>query len=160
MVDGYHANELVRAAEAHNQGLFSAVVNTDLATVNISAPKKGYVLVNASTLPLPGAGCAPCYMHAHIIDTVANLRAPDNEVSGSSGDQRNLAGTYLFAVNPGVRTFKYRGGSTGNTTFYNTSITAVFIPYDGTGAAPAVASSATPQAIVGSPNGQGNVVRP
>lgn len=118
-------------------------VDGTVATVTMTVPAKGFVLVNGLIDTTGGNG----YIDAMVWDDTANVHSPyfvGSSVSG--GAEATLGNVGVFPVAAGARTFSVRLASNGSSTPVNCwgTITAQFIPYGATGSRTSLAITKNP----------------
>jgi hypothetical protein len=151
-LDGFDANELLRAAGAQASPTLANLSEATLASVSVTVPRTGRVLVMASVGPNATTGC-PCRAVIRLQDPVSGQLSPfvvdTVERTVTDGFSGGLAATHLFPVTvaaPTSRTFNVRGYMYGSGTVVAAiDVQAVWIPFGATGAASTgVASALTP----------------
>jgi hypothetical protein len=140
LLDSFDANELVRVSRGGIQNLFPGSTFAGVTSTTIQAPSAGFALVMAATTTYTNnAGCAPCQSYARLADTTTGATSPaiDTQlVTGSTVDQASLSPVWVFPVTAGSHTFELQKAtffSNSYTTFFNPTITAVYIPFGATG---------------------------
>jgi hypothetical protein len=147
-VGGYAANGLVRVASKTGSVSITGGGDFVAATVSITAPAAGFVLVNGTTTE--EGGTCPCEVGNYVEDTVASTRSTWNEYGtiDGSGNYASSTTSYVFPVSAGVRTFElraFRFSGSGTNTVYG-ELTAMYVPFGSTGGstlAPHVGASQT-----------------
>jgi hypothetical protein len=136
LLNGFAANGLVRAARVFNSAsVLLGAANTTVATLSITAPAAGFVLLTADYNTI-GTGC-PCEGWYLVRDAVAgtlsnNYKITRNETSSTYHDG---ALTWVFPVAAGARTFQLQGkNGLGTTVNANgAAVTALYVPFGSTG---------------------------
>ncbi len=156
-VDGYSANQLARLAALTDAKVGDVNVFSALDTTTVTAPTAGYVLVTATALGLSQGGCSGCSAHTHIrhveSDTISTNAI---QAVAAAGQFVSTANTAVFPVSAGVNTFEIDGAAfpTASITYYDRTITALFVPWNGDGTSvPAPARAVAPR--TGAPLGSG-----
>jgi hypothetical protein len=139
-LDGYDAGDLVRLG-ANSTTVASAVLtNAEVTYLNVSvtAPAYGYVLVNVAMTGREQACTVNCTMSARLRHAQSGaLSAP---VTAWIHERTNIAITYRFAVGPGDQVFETRihrpVAGDGNMNGWYNHMTALFVPFNGSGLPP------------------------
>jgi hypothetical protein len=149
LVDGYDASAIARVGRGSSGATSSFFTFSNLSAVTITAPRDGFVLVNASAHgSTSDPDCAPCYLHLQIRDDTSGDLSQTMFESVASGELGTLSSTWVFPVQTGQRTFTLQGAAAGgfgaaeNVSFGNSEITALFTPF-GSVAGAAQASRST-----------------
>ena len=135
-LDGFDANALVRAARVNAGGLTLAAADATVATVTITAPAAGFVLVQAD-YNVTGTGC-PCEGWFVLRDGVTNALASNYKIVKKAVDGGYASGSagWIFPVTAGVRTFQLRASKGPGTTVGvdGPAMQALYVPFGSTGA--------------------------
>jgi hypothetical protein len=157
-LNGLTAASLIRMASTSpttDNTLTGAPTTKDIQTLSLTAPGKGFVRVEVSGNGIAQATGCPCTMQSRLrMDAGLDTRVVNTNLAGDAGDivggfdRRPIAGQLVFTVTPGPHTFTFSISRQNGTTASvigtsNIVLTAVFVPFDGTGAAP---TSARPSA--------------
>jgi hypothetical protein len=134
-VNGYRANELVRGAVVTTSSTIgSAETTKTIATISITVPRSGFVLVNASVDVQGGCDC-------RLGVDVGGSWFHDQWIQGGFA---NISVAQLIPVTgAGLKTFNITGGrynGTGSIPTF-TNATALYIPFNNVGVQPAGASA-------------------
>ncbi len=147
----FAANELSRVAFAGvTDGTtitFNAGLNNfqPLTSLSIIAPQAGYVLVTSAATPYTtGTSGCPCSTGARIRHDTGNTAIFSNNVTlanaaASIVSNGTVSSTWVFPVNAGANTFSLEGSvfsGTATINFNRYRLTALFVPFSGTGVAP------------------------
>jgi len=159
LIDGLHADELVRVGSGGSEVTTSNVTFTTLVHVDLDIPASGFVLLTSQAqFKTQSSACAPCYVHFRFHDQTATTTPTSPVQIASIGfgttDIIDVPGsaTWVFPVTAGPRTFALESGtfpSTASIAVVNPVITALFIPFGPSGAAQTAA--ATPNAAPAAP---------
>jgi hypothetical protein len=134
-VDGYDASSIARVGVGSNAPFSSFATFSDLTSVSVTAPRDGFVLVNASAYgATEDPDCVPCYLHMVIRDDTTATDSALMLQSLRAGDRAALSNTWVFPVSAGQRTFTLRGAAArgfnaADVSFSNSVITALFTPF-------------------------------
>ena len=138
-LDGFDANALLRVVSANDGtgGTFVKALSVGaygtIATVNLTAPSAGYVLVVASAfMQHSAAGTSTAYLRVR--DAVSAATSPRlNSYLAFYGETSSV--THLFPVAAGARSFVLEGyGNDANWAAGGATITALFVPFGPSGA--------------------------
>jgi hypothetical protein len=148
-LQGYAANQLIRAAGVHK----GPTVEGDgtLATVSITAPRNGYLLIVASTYafranaePTPGVGA--CELKLDGVLLADSYRAVHLEGNGTAGNANEIpcATNIMWPVASGQHSVRFvsRQSDATQTFFADNDLDVVFVPFNGIGKVPAPAPPA------------------
>ncbi len=131
-VGGYAANQLTRGAATHVDSSIPDGNLKTIASVTLTVPRSGFVLVNAAT---DTDGCA-CQLSTQLSEGSDSSYFVSAEVPASG--EAGTANTFLFPVTvsgPTPETFKLTGWrySGSGTLTTDTDMTALFVPFGATG---------------------------
>lgn len=157
LLDGLHADELVRVGSGGSEINTSGVTFTALVHVDLDIPASGFVLVTSQAqFQTQSGACFPCYAHFRFRDQTAATTSPVQIASVGNGTTSiiNVPGsaTWVFPVTSGPRTFSLESGtfpSTAGVAVVNPAMTALFIPFGPSGVAQT--ADATPNAGLAAP---------
>lgn len=146
---GISSDELVRSGRGFSHNATSTVTFTSRTSATVNAPADGFVVVNGTVvLDTFSSTCNPCHAHAHIFNTTNNQKSLDQLASlgnGTSSTHRDVMPmTWVFPVNAGDNTFELRTGvypSNAPISFYNPTLTALYVPYGANGTSALASSS-------------------
>jgi len=137
-VGGYAPNGLVRVARgtgANAQPLGNTLVA--VATVTITAPAAGFVLVTSSVSIQTGSGSS-CYAQTLLRDATGGVSAgPNYSFLAAPGEEQLASPTYVFPVTAGARTLQLQARmqqASCTASAYMPVITALYVPFGSTGA--------------------------
>jgi hypothetical protein len=143
LLDDLHANDLVRVGRAFDQNFFSVVSTTSKAEVTLDVPVPGFVLLVAqANAQTTSSTCNPCFLHMHFRNLTTSVASPTviGSVGNGSGSTQAtpIATTWIYAVEPGERTFAletgvFPGSAAGLVSTRNPAISALFVPFANTG---------------------------
>ncbi|HEY8602106.1 MAG TPA: S-layer homology domain-containing protein, partial [Thermomicrobiales bacterium] len=139
-VDGRSANELVRLGgkSRSTPELLTSDWN-DYLLVEITAPGRGYVLVTGNvTIADINDGCVNCDIEMRLGQAQGNAFGPVLHEDIAS-DEISMAGSYVFQVDGGTQTFALQARKTdpgGNVNALRGALTALYVPYGGSGLGP------------------------
>lgn len=148
-LDGISSDELARSGRGFYSNLWSTVTFTSRTSATVNAPADGFVVVNGTViLNTSSSTCNPCHAHAHIFNTTNNQKSLDQLATignGTSSTHRDVMPmTWVFPVNAGDNTFELRTGvypSNAPISFYNPTLTALYVPYGANGTSALASSS-------------------
>ena len=107
---------LGRVGGAFDITTYSGAAMIDKASVSLTIPRAGYVLLNAQGYAVGGGvGCSPCTLHAQLRDVAHATVSPVILATIGNGTGAyfyvpvNL--TWVVPVSPGVRTFKLQAAA-------------------------------------------------
>jgi hypothetical protein len=143
MVDGFHVNQIMSGGGRVAQGsiynfVFSGFGLTTQATVTLTAPNNGFVLVQGSVLVhdlLVPTACNVCTVIVHVHDVSANVDSVQAAASlgnGTAGAVETVPVQWVFPVTPGTHSYTLvtqEFGSGGPPQVVNPTLTAEFIPF-------------------------------
>jgi hypothetical protein len=134
-LNGYAANGLVRVARVHPGGTALTTSDATVATVSITAPAAGFVMLQAD-YSIAGTGC-PCSTFALLRDNVTGALIPNYRGTRVEADGNYQGGAivYVFPVTAGVRTFDLRAKKLVGTsvTIDSPTLQALYVPFGSTG---------------------------
>jgi hypothetical protein len=139
-LQGYRADGLVRLAGQTTSIASAVLTNAEVTylTVQLDAPSLGYVLVNVALTGREQACTVFCTMQARIRHVQPGAHSPI--VTAWIHERTNIAITYRFAVGPGTNSFETRinrpSAGDGNMNGWYNQMTALFVPFNGTGQPP------------------------
>ncbi|MBM3696301.1 MAG: hypothetical protein FJW79_10270 [Actinobacteria bacterium] len=141
-LDGRHAADLLRAAAARTAN--APNVNGDVLTVEVVAPAAGLLIMEGSVDVLGVTrdvlNCALRLDGAQVAGTGRSIVVHDTTASGGTDNgSENCASGGGIAVTAGAHTVAFEVGAldAGTTGLGEASLWALFVPFDGNGAAPA-----------------------
>ena len=137
-VDGYHANQLVRLAEDHVDGPALSGASGVAAATTITAPKRGYLFMVASSdvknLAASDNVSYTIYLNNTFItssDRTIQLNAPTNR-------EEDCSTNAAWPVAKGNHKVELRGAmSSPSTIFGNPTLNVIYVPFDKAGQVPA-----------------------
>lgn len=134
-VDGYHANELVRFAGDRDEGTALSGVDGIAASVDITAPVRGFLVISASSsIEAGSANELTCYISVNGTISPASARRTTVAASEFGICSTDTYHTVLF---PGDYTVEFEYSDISATTFvYETVLNVRFVPFDGNGISP------------------------
>lgn len=147
-VGGFTPSAMARVAQVDPfgqgtiTGYFGANTYQTIATLTIDAPRNGYLLVNGTVTLATTAFCnnyTDCSVTVKLASDNPALQSPlSTAVSNRSGSWYDSVSTmYVFPVQQGTRTVTLqvaKGAQTAPEKVYvNPRLTALFVPFDGTG---------------------------
>ena len=148
-VDGKDADQLVRVASFVGESPLANGTDGTVATTTITAPAPGFLVVDAgsdlrNTLESDEVEC---------LIEVDNVFAPGSgrfmELNASQGRvnrDENCSTNTVVSVAAGTHTVELVGGVTApNTSWGDTALSAIYIPFNGTGAVPTSAAISAAQ---------------
>jgi hypothetical protein len=136
-VDGKSANDLTRVAFAQNAPR-RMERDTTLET-SITAPTAGFLLINAGTT-IEGNNSVIGFI---FVD--GNFDAPSKKETSVVGSEIFMTET-VIPIAAGEHTVSFKAFSNSNTTPYQgTTLSALFVPFDGSGASPSSAAISAAQ---------------
>ncbi len=147
-LDGYQANGLVRVGKGDTTlSLLLTASKQVYTSLTLIAPSPGFVLVNGAVdFRRGGSLTCPCNGVAELYHVQANASSRPHGATliNLHGARGAVALTYVFPVSAGSQTFQVRVLkindqdiiSNGDTYAEYGEITALFVPFDGTGSAP------------------------
>jgi hypothetical protein len=138
-VDGYHANQLIRLSQKQvDNDAFAGGGSGTVLKTSIKAPKKGYVFVVASSdvFNLTNPDRFQCFISLN--GTVLNSSFREIQLSPADNNEEMDCGTQVaWPVKPGKYVARFETTSTDAQTHYDeTTIEAMFVPFNGSGAVP------------------------
>lgn len=138
-VDGRHANQLVRSAHTSFQTTTAVGSTVELMSTTIKAPRKGFLLVTASTV-FTGTGGELIHCGVELNDSPGWISAdgPGQSVGLSAGDTpAPCAATFRFPVSKGTAkvSFDAHNDGGGSLSARGGSLTVLYEPFGRAGAA-------------------------
>ena len=154
MVDGFHVNQIMSGGGRVAQGsiynfVFSGFGLTTQATVTLTAPNNGFVLVQGSVLVhdlLVPTACNVCTVIVHVHDVSANVDSVQAAASlgnGTAGAVETVPVQWVFPVTPGTHSYTLvtqEFGNGGPPDIVNPTLTAEFIPFGHNGSSTVLAA--------------------
>ena len=140
-VDGYHANELVRFAGAHEDNDALVGVSGGAATVDITAPRGGYLVISASSdvynnVTVDGIRCVIEVNESEIDSSTRSIEVSDAD---NNGEENCSTDAYYTTVLGGDFTVDFAfGGVHASTVVDETVLNVIYIPFGGEGNAPPI----------------------
>jgi len=138
-LDGLDANGLARVAHAGVTGLALEGTSGNVVSTSIQAPSVGFLFITASSdVQRVGAGinAVNCYISLDGTEIRSSERTIALEDAGSNGEE-NCATSATVPVAAGTHAVALVGGLVqAGTIFDEADISALFVPFDGAGAAP------------------------
>jgi len=147
LVDGFHVNQIMsgggRIAQASAANLGSAPSDVQ-ATVTLTAPNAGFVLVQGSIVAedyFAAARCNTCTVFVRVLDVSANdysVISAGTIGNGTSGEYLTIPVQWVFPVTAGSHSYKLLTAlsgisSGGPAVMDNPVLTAEFIPFGHSG---------------------------
>jgi hypothetical protein len=160
LVDGLSANQLGRVgyAETKNSGWVEGGRST-LQSVTVNAPQAGFVTISGGATAGYASGCGYCAAHVRFQVDGTDTSVAGTVIDSTAHDEyAPLSHIVTVPVTKGSHTFALIGSwfdstSSGTTpTWYDPSLTAQFIPFNGAGTTTA---EATPSAHATPPANSG-----
>ena len=141
-VDGYHANQLNRGTEGHADGFALDGVDGTVKSVDITAPKKGYLLMISSSEIVNSASSdtVVCALHLDGTEVTSSRRLMRLEAGTvvTNDNHSNCATNAMWPVASGAHTVSLVASSVGSgTVFGPMTLNVVFVPFAKGGAVPA-----------------------
>jgi len=145
LLDGRQANELVRAAFASSANLNEATIfgtgtAADLLTLQITAPHKGILLISGGVDTGVGSGGYDeftCLLEVDNVTVTGTRRVTiDSELSGNDNGEEDCSPTGGRVVNAGNHRVDLRMTGWDGVEVFDASLTALFVPFTGTGGTP------------------------
>ncbi len=144
-LDGFEANGLARAARMTTQGFLTLTELTQPygPAVSLTAPQAGLVLANAAvTVRNPAnctTGCVAVGQLRHVQTGEGSTPSKTTVLGGGAEETlANLGMSYVFEVSPGVHDFEIRlsrEAGNGAVQGWYGEMTALYVPFGGTGGA-------------------------
>jgi hypothetical protein len=110
-----------------------------VATVTITAPANGFVLLSGNVLAETSSASCRCYawvrMHDQSTDAISLVTDAGLGDSAGDLDDGTVAVNWIFPVTAGSHAYDLQGNSfpDGTIAFYNPMLTALFVPFGSTG---------------------------
>ena len=138
-VDGLHASTLGRTSSASGiNASWSEDGRTVLKSVTIVAPRSGWVLLTGGFTASGGSGCSGfCDAILHFRDNTAGVETVTSGGDFNGRVYEPLSDATTIHVTAGSHTFQLIGswfGTPAEPTWYDPSLTAIFLPFNGSGA--------------------------
>ncbi len=155
-VDGYHANQLARvsASSKANNAIIGDGTDQIARKVKITAPKKGYLVIVATTDAYgqyTAGGTSSPFCWIELDGTELDSTNRQIQFDGTNGqNEMDCATSVAWPVAPGVHTVEFWGNPNTDDFFDNTNLFAMFVPFNGTGKVPAPIAPTLPTGGVGS----------
>jgi hypothetical protein len=141
LVDGQHANQLIRVAHAETDD--AANVNGNIVTTTITAPKPGFLVMSGSVeAHTDGAGTNDTFGCWLTVNTAAGVgtgrfvRVHTAGITHTSNTEENCSTTQTRVVSAGTHTVALTITSRDTAVFDGAAVWALYVPYDGSGYAP------------------------
>ena len=129
-VDGYHANELVRFAGAHEDNDALVGVSGVAATVDITAPRGGYLVISASSDVYNTIGLDRLFCEIEVDGSliVSSERSIEVSDSTNNGEEDCSTDAYYTTADGGDFTVDFIfGGVSADTTVDETVLNVIYI---------------------------------
>jgi hypothetical protein len=144
-VGGYGANSIIRVARGFGNATLTAGAAA-IASVSITVPTKGFVLVQGYLTANGGSGC-PCQANMYVRDSLTGATSNWYDGATVQTDLRyqTTSNSEVFSATPGVHSYSVWAwqGSGTSLSSYGT-ITAVFIPWGSTGSPTVLSNPSSP----------------
>jgi hypothetical protein len=148
-VDGKDANQLVRVASFAGQSPLADGTSGKVATTTINAPAPGFLVIDASSdVSNNGESAFPqCFIRVDGFPASGSRMIMQlNESQGSVNTQEDCATNAVVPVAAGTHTVDLEGVADGNNTLWEeTTLSAIYIPFNGSGASPSSAAISAAQ---------------
>lgn len=143
-LDGKSANDLIRVASAKDDDNARVGSNGVVLTTSITAPTAGFLVIDASSDVFNKftSTFATCFIRVDGTVDVPSDRAM--QLNGTTNNEEDCATNTVVPVAAGVHTVNLEAGfiSSADTTFDESTLTALFVPFSGSGATPTAAAIA------------------
>jgi hypothetical protein len=137
-VDGKNANDLVRVAFKNFNESPVASGNGNVARATINAPTTGFLVINASSNVFNVQQADP--LVECLIEVDNNVNDPSRrfmQLNGTSNQEEDCSTNTVVPVAQGNHTIDLEALDVGaETNFDQTTLSAIFVPFDGNGAPP------------------------
>ena len=149
-LNGYRADQLIRAAERHRDGGLLRTSRrgdggSQILSVNITAPKRGYLVMTASsdvflaggTRGLITSETTTCFLELNGVKIVSSQRTMLLEQNdGNSDNESNCATNSAWPVASGQHTVRLMAQVGGSTIYDEASLDVIYVPFNGKGNVP------------------------
>ena len=147
-VDGKSANQLLRVSSFSGGSPLAAGTDGTVATTTIGAPAPGFLVIDTSSDVFNDieSDFLRCFIEVDNALVSGSVRYMElNDTQGVNREE-NCSTNAVVPVSAGTRTVDL-GGDVGapNTTWANTTLSAIYIPFGGTGASPSSAAISSAQ---------------
>ncbi len=144
-VDGRHATDLIRVASAKSVNNSRVDTSGVVLTTSISAPTAGFLVIDASSDVFrfsSTVGFPTCFIRVDGTFDIASERAM--RLDAGSNTEEDCATNTVIPVAAGEHTVNLEAEfMTSGTTFDESTLSALFVPFDGSGQGPATAAIAS-----------------
>jgi len=147
-VDGKHATQLLRVAYFSGVSPLATGSSGTVATTTINAPAPGFLVIDAGVdnWNFSATATVNCYI---TLDTApVNGSGRVAEFNGSAGvnKEEDCSTNTVVPVAAGTHTVDFKGNTNSSATNWGaTALSAIYVPFDGSGASPSSAAISTAQ---------------
>jgi|SRR5215207_1503881 len=138
-VDGKSAANLIRVASFSGASPLTTGIGGTVATTMINAPSPGFLVIDAGVenWNFTGGGVVRCHIRVDNVFAYGSQRFMEHNVAGGNRDE-NCSTNTVVPVGAGTHTVDLLGNSdSSGTNWGETALSAIYVPFGGTGAPPA-----------------------
>lgn len=149
-LNGYRADQLIRAAERHRDGGLLRTSRrggggSQILSVNITAPKRGYLVMTASSDVFLAGGTrgvitsetTTCFLDLNGVEIISSQRTMLLEQNdGNSDNESNCATNAAWPVASGQHTVRLMAQVGGSTIYDEATLNVIYVPFNGKGNVP------------------------
>jgi hypothetical protein len=146
-VDGKSAANLIRVASFSGESPLTTGFGGTVATTTIDAPAPGFLVIDAGVenWNFTGGGVVRCHIRVDTVFAQGSQRFMEHNVAGGNRDE-NCSTNTVVPVGAGTHTVDLLGGSdSSGTNWGETALSAIYVPFGGTGASPSSAAVSAAQ---------------
>ncbi len=150
-VDGKDANQMVRVASFTGRSPLANGTSGTVATTTINAPAPGFLVIDASSdvdNVTESDPIAACFIEVNngLLSDDGSFRAMQLNATQGVNVSENCSTNTVVPVAAGTHTVELVGGVTApNTVWGDTALSAIYIPFNGSGASPSSAAISAAQ---------------
>ena len=146
-VDGKSAANLIRVASFSGESPLTTGIGGTVATTTINAPSPGFLVIDAGVdnWNFSGSGEVHCYIHVDNVYADGSIRFIEHNVAGGNRDE-DCSTNVVVPVGAGTHTVDFVGSADSSATEWGeTALSAIYVPFGGTGASPSSAAVSAAQ---------------
>jgi hypothetical protein len=146
-VDGKSAANLIRVASFSGESPLTTGIGGTVATTTINAPSPGFLVIDAGVenWNFVASGVVRCHIRVDNVFAHGSQRFIEHNVAGGNRDE-NCSTNTVVPVPAGTHTVDLLGtADSSGTNWGETALSAIYVPFNGTGASPSSAAVSAAQ---------------
>lgn len=144
-LDGKHADQLVRVASFTGSSPLPDGTNGTVATTSINAPASGFLVIDAGSdfFNFSGDDTITCFIEVDNARASGSLRYLKHDANSSVNEDEDCSTSTVVPVAAGNHTVDLEAQVQigGGTQYGETALSAIYIPFGGSGASPSAAAT-------------------